>query len=86
VEWTRKTSVGGSNDGGDEDPERKNLEKTHITYTPVKRKRNISSTELNALEIQESPHAMDMDELVEEPDWFAQRLLETREIAEAIIN
>jgi hypothetical protein len=41
----------------------------------VKRKRNISLVELNAPEIHESPHAMDMDELIEEPGWSAKRLL-----------
>jgi hypothetical protein len=83
---TRKTSVGGSDDGGDKNPPRKSLEKTHIAYTPIKRKRNISSVEINIPEVQESPHAMDMDELIEEPDWSAQRLLETREIVDAIMT
>jgi hypothetical protein len=83
---TRKTSVGGSDDGGDKDPPRKNLEKSHITYTPVKRKRNTSSTGLSIPEVQESPRAMDMDELIEEPSWSAQRLLETREIVDAMIT
>jgi hypothetical protein len=35
---TKKSSVGGSDDSGDKCPPRKNLEKTHITYTLVKRK------------------------------------------------
>jgi hypothetical protein len=35
---TKKSSVGGSDDSGDKYPPRKNLEKTHITYTLVKRK------------------------------------------------
>jgi len=63
---TRKKLGGGLDDGGDKDPPRKGLEKTHITYTPVKRKTNISSVEINALEFQESHHAMDMDDLIEE--------------------
>jgi hypothetical protein len=63
---TRKTSFGGLDDGGYKNPPRKILEKTHITYTPVKRKTNISSVEINALEFQESHHAMDMDDLIEE--------------------
>jgi hypothetical protein len=57
---TRKTLVGGSDDGGDKDSPRKGLEKTHITYTLVKRKINVSSMEINSSEFQESPHAMDM--------------------------
>jgi hypothetical protein len=52
----------------------------------VKRKRNISSAELNAPEFQEIPHAMDMDELIEEHGWSAQRLLETREIDNAMMS
>jgi len=36
----RKASARGSGDGGDKDPPRKSLEKSHITYTFVKRKRN----------------------------------------------
>jgi hypothetical protein len=33
-----KTSVEASDDGGDKDPPRKDLEKSHIVYTSVKRK------------------------------------------------
>jgi hypothetical protein len=83
---TRKTSVGGSDDGGDKDPPNKSLEKTHITCTHVKRKRNISLVEINAPEVQESPWEMDMDELIEEPRWFAHRLLEMREIINAMMT
>jgi hypothetical protein len=42
--------------------------------------------EINAPEVQESPHAMDMDELIEEPGWSVQRLLETREIVDAMMT
>jgi hypothetical protein len=83
---TRKTPVGGSDDGGDKNPPRKNLEKTHVAHTPIKRKINMSLVEINAPEDQESPHAMDMDEIIEEHDWSAQRLLETREIVDAIMT
>jgi hypothetical protein len=41
------------------------LEKTHIGYTPIKRKINLSLVEINTSEVQESPHGMDMDELIE---------------------
>jgi hypothetical protein len=82
----RKASVGGSDDGGDKDPPRKNLEKSHIAYTSMKRKRNTSVTGLSIPEVQESPHTMDIDELIEEPSWSAQRLLETREIVDVIIT
>jgi hypothetical protein len=44
---TRKTTVGGSNDGGDKNTPRKNLDKTHVAYTPIKRKRNVPSIEIN---------------------------------------
>jgi hypothetical protein len=29
---------------------------------------------------------MDMDEIIEEPDWSTQRMLEMREIVDVIIN
>jgi hypothetical protein len=45
---TRKTLVGGSNDGGGKNPPRKSLEKTHVAYTPIKRKINLSLVEINA--------------------------------------
>jgi len=83
---TRKTLVGGSNDGGDKKSPRKSLEKTHIAYTLVKRKRNLSLVDINASEVQEIPHAMDMDEIIEEPSWFVQNLLETREISDAMMT
>jgi len=83
---TKKISIGGSDDGGDKDPRTKILENTHITYTLVKRKKNTSSTGLSILEVQESPHVMDMDELIEEPRWSAQRFLETREIVNAMVT
>ena len=68
---TTKASVGGSNNDGDKDPPRKSLEKYHIAYTYVKRKRNTSTTMLSIHEIQESPRAMYIDEFNEEPSWFA---------------
>jgi hypothetical protein len=63
----RNESFGGSDDGGDRDPPRKSLEKYYIAYNFVKRKRNTSKTRLRIPEIQESPRAMDIDELIEEP-------------------
>jgi len=62
--------------------------KKHIshTHTPLKRKINISSMEINAPEVHEIPHAINMDELIEEPRWSAERLLEIREIVDAIIT
>jgi hypothetical protein len=62
---TIKTPVGGSDDDGDKNPPRKSLEKTHIAYTLVKKKRNLSLVEINTSEFQESPRAMYMDELIE---------------------
>jgi hypothetical protein len=43
-----------SDDGGDKDPPRKNLEKSHIVYTFVKRKRNTPTTGLSIPETQET--------------------------------
>ena len=51
----------------------------------MKRKRNIPLARLSIHEVHESPSAMDMDELIEEPSWSAQRLLKTKKIVEAII-
>jgi len=82
----RKTPVGGSDDGGDKKTPMKTLKKTHIAYTPIKIKINLSSVEINALEVQESPHAMDMDEIIEEPGWFMERLLETIEIVDPMMT
>jgi hypothetical protein len=82
---TRKASVGGSENGGDKYPPRRSLEKSHIAYTSIKRRRNTSTTCLSIPEVQESPHVLDSDELIEEPSWFAQRLLETRKIVEDMI-
>jgi hypothetical protein len=36
----RKTHVGSLDDGNDNDPPKKNLEKSHIVYTPAKIKRD----------------------------------------------
>jgi hypothetical protein len=33
-------------------------------------------------EIEESPKAMEVDDVIEEPNWSEQRLMETREIVE----
>jgi len=66
-----KTSTGGSDDGGDKYPPRKNLEKSHIAYTSVRRKRNTSTTGMSILEIRESPWATNIDELIKEFSWFA---------------
>jgi hypothetical protein len=71
----RKTSNESSDDGGDKDPPKKNLEKYHIVYTSVKIKRNTQTTGLSIPETQEIPRAMDVDELIEEPGWYEQRLL-----------
>jgi hypothetical protein len=65
---TGKTPIGGSYDDGDKKPPRKILEKTHVAQTPIKRKRNVSSMETNIPEEQEIPHAMDVDEIIEELD------------------
>jgi hypothetical protein len=47
----RKASTGGSYDGGDKESPIKSIEKYHIAYTSVKRKRNASTTGLRILEI-----------------------------------
>ena len=37
-------------------------------------------------EIEESPQGMDLDEVLEEPSWSEQRLLENSEIVEALVT
>jgi len=39
---TRKTPIGGSNDGGYTNTPRESIEKTHVAYIPIKRKINLS--------------------------------------------
>jgi hypothetical protein len=82
----RKTPTESSDDGGDKDPTKKNLEKSHIVYTSAKRKRETQKTRLDVPETQESPQEMDVDELIEEPSWSEKRLLETQEIIEALVT
>jgi len=59
---------------------------SHTVYTSVKIKRNIPTIRMSILETQEIPQSMDIDELIEEPSWYSQILLETREIVEALIT
>jgi hypothetical protein len=81
-----KTHTINSNDSGDKDPTNKNLEKTHVVHTSIKRKRETQKMGLEILEIEESPRAMDVDEVIEEPNWSKQTLMETREIVEASVT
>jgi hypothetical protein len=55
-------------------------------YTSIKRKINTQTTRLGIPETQEIPLAMDVYELIEEHNRSMQRLLETREIIEALIT
>jgi hypothetical protein len=83
---TRKTTAKNSNDGGHKDPTRKNIEKSHTVYTSTKRKKDTQKTRIEIPETQESPRAMDVDEIIEEASWFEQRLMETQEIVEALVT
>ena len=65
----RKTYVGNSNDGNDKDPMKKNLEKSHVVHTYVKRKRETQKRGLEIPEIQEISLTMVVDEVIEEPSW-----------------
>jgi len=42
--------------------------------------------EINASKVQESTRVMNMDDIIEEPVWSVQRLLETREIVDDIMT
>jgi hypothetical protein len=68
----RKTPVRSSDDGGDKDPTKKNLEKYHTVYTSAKRKRDTQKMGIEIPETQEIPQEMDVDELIEEPSWSEQ--------------
>jgi hypothetical protein len=73
----RKRLSKNSDDGDDKDPLKTNLEKSYVVHTFAKRKRDTKKTRLEIPEIQESPQVIDVDEIIEEPSWSEQRLLET---------
>ena len=52
----------------------------------LKERENHGKWDKEILEIEESPQAMDVDEVIEEPSWSKKRLLETREIVEALVT
>jgi hypothetical protein len=83
---TRKTPARNSNNGGDKDPTKKNLEKSHVVHTFSKRKREIQKTSLEIPEIQESPLVMDVDEIIKEPSWSEKQPLETQQTVEAMVT
>jgi hypothetical protein len=82
----RKTPVINLDDGGDKDPTKKKLEKSHVVYTLVQRKRETRKKGLEKHKIEEIPRAMYVDEVIEEPSWSEKGLLETREIIEALFT
>ena len=63
----RKAPIKNLYDGSDNNPTKKNIEKSHVVFTSAKIKRKTKKTTLEILEIQESPKAMDVDEIIEEP-------------------
>jgi hypothetical protein len=71
---------------GDKYLTKKNLEKYHVVHTCSKRKKDTHKMVLEILEIEESPQAMDVDEIIKEPNWSEQRLLETQEITKALVT
>jgi hypothetical protein len=83
---TWKTLVENSDDGGDKDPMNKNLETSHVVHTSVNRKRETRKMGLEIPKIEESPGAMDVVEVIDEPSWSEKQLLETREIVEALVT
>jgi hypothetical protein len=56
-------------DGEDKDPTKKTMEKSHNVHTSTKRKREIQKEGQDLPEIEESPKAMEVDIVIEEPNW-----------------
>jgi hypothetical protein len=45
------------------------ITKSHVAHTSIKTKRETKKMGLDVLEIEESPRAMEVDEVIEEPIW-----------------
>jgi hypothetical protein len=82
----RRSSTGNSDDGGDKDPTKKTIEKPHIVHTSTKRKREVQKEGQELPEIEGSPKDMEVDDVIEEPSWEEQRMIETRVIAEELAS
>jgi hypothetical protein len=61
---TRKTPIGNLNDGNGKDSTKKKIEETHVVPTSAERKRETRKIRLKIPEIEESPCAMDVDEVI----------------------
>jgi len=62
-----KTSSRNLDDGGDKDPTRKIIEKSHIVHIPIKRKREFQKEGYEVPKAKESPKDMEVDDMIEEP-------------------
>jgi hypothetical protein len=79
----RNSHSGNSGNGGDEDPSKRVIEKSHTTLIRPKRKREIvqkAGQEVPECELKD----MEVDVVIGEPNWVEQRLIENREIAEEL--
>jgi hypothetical protein len=68
--------------GGDKDPTMKTIEKLHIIHTSRKRKREIQKEGQELLEIEGSHKSMEVDDVIEDPNWAEKRLIKMRVIVE----
>jgi hypothetical protein len=73
-------------DGGDKDPTRKTIEKSHIVHTSIKRKREVQKEGQELPEVEVSPKDMEVDDMIEEPNWEEQRMIKSRVIAEELAS
>jgi hypothetical protein len=75
--------LGNSGDGGDENPPKGNIGKTHISPVALKRKRDVTQKGEKEIPVPE-PEDMEVDVEEEELDWATQILLENREITQEL--
>jgi hypothetical protein len=73
--------LGNSGGGGDENPPKGNIGKTHTAPVALKRKRDV--TQKGEIPVPESED-MEVDAEEEDLDWATQRLLENKEITQEL--
>jgi hypothetical protein len=81
----RKSTVGSVGDGGDKDPPKKSIEKSHAVSGSSKRKRDTVEKENQGVqECEINSEEMEVDTIVGVPDWAEQQLIESITIVEEL--
>jgi len=70
-----RTTARNSDDGGDKDPTKKKFVKFHTICTSSKIKRITKKSGQDVPKIQESPKAMEVDVVIQEPSWLEEILM-----------